>query len=106
MSYRFKLINGYGTKNWSNVNIISKFSVKYPCNKCEYEATQKSSLKNHIQSKHEGVWYDCNQCDYKAKQLGILTTHVKLKHSGITTSMLNQQSIEINNQLTSTSTGE
>ena len=44
--------------------------------------------------------------DYKAKQLGILTTHVKLKHSGITTSMLNQQSIEINNQLTSTSTGE
>merc|ERR1712126_497822 len=40
----------------SILEFMSKhLSVKYPCNKCEYEATQKSSLKHHIQSKHEGV---------------------------------------------------
>ena len=59
------------------------FGDKYPCNQCQYEATQKSSLIRHIQSIHEGLRYNCNQCNYTAKLKDILRIHIKSKHLGI-----------------------
>ena len=37
--------------------LVSKvfFLDKFPCDQCDYKATQKSSLLTHIKSKHEGV---------------------------------------------------
>ena len=29
--------------------------TKFPCNQCEYKATEKGNLKKHIMSKHENV---------------------------------------------------
>ena len=58
--------------------------VKYPCNRCEYQATRQYSLKRHIQSKHEGVKYACNQCDYQSCEYHgskeALRYHMKIKH--------------------------
>ena len=42
--------------------------VEYPCEKCDYIATQKSILKLHIRSIHEGLKYPCEKCDYTAKK--------------------------------------
>ena len=30
-------------------------SVRYGCDQCEYKATQQGNLKQHKESKHEGV---------------------------------------------------
>ena len=37
--------------------------IKYPCNQCEYKASEKGQLQIHIQSQHEGIKYPCDQCD-------------------------------------------
>merc|ERR1739838_51440 len=40
--------------------------VKYACDQCDYQGSQQSNLTVHIQSKHEGIKYACDQCDYQA----------------------------------------
>ena len=45
---------------------------RYPCEKCDYKATQKGSLRQYIKSIHEGEQYPCVKCDYKATQNGSL----------------------------------
>ena len=42
-------------------------NVKYPCDQCEYAATQKTSLKRHIES---------DQCEYAATQKSALKRHI------------------------------
>ena len=54
--------------------------VTFPCNQCEYKATQKQNLLAHIKSVHEGVKYPCQQCGYKAtrKNNGYLLLSVEM----------------------------
>ena len=54
--------------------------IKYPCDQCDFKATQKSNLLTHLKSKHEGVKYPCDQCDYKATTKGSFLIHFKSKH--------------------------
>ena len=56
-------------------------SIKYPCNQCDYQATQQSNLETHILSKHEGIKYPCNQCDYQATKRGHLKRHIQSIHA-------------------------
>ena len=56
--------------------------VKYACNRCDYQATEKGALTKHIQSKHEGVKYACNHCDHQATTQSNLTVHIQSKHEG------------------------
>ena len=35
----------------------------HKCRVCDFEATTKSRLKVHVQSKHGGIRFDCTQCD-------------------------------------------
>ena len=51
--------------------------VKYPCDQCDYKATQKGDLLRHLKSIHEGVKYPCGQCDYKATERSSLSRHFK-----------------------------
>ena len=57
--------------------------IKYPCNQCDYVATQQSNLKTHKKYKHMGIRYPCEQCDYAATQQGSLKRHMKRKHEGL-----------------------
>ena len=54
--------------------------VKHPCNQCDYKATEKGSLKKHIESVHEKVKYPCHQCEYKATTKGNIQRHIQKKH--------------------------
>ena len=59
---------------------IKQEGIKYPCNQCDYKATQQSHLQQHIKSKHEGIKYPCILCDYQATQKGDLQRHIQSKH--------------------------
>ena len=47
-----------------------KYKQVYPCTKCEYAATQASSLKKQIENKHQGARYPCSHCDHAATAAG------------------------------------
>ena len=57
--------------------------IRYPCDKCEYEATKQDQLKRHKQNKHEGFRYPSDQCEYIASTQSFLISHKKFKHDGI-----------------------
>ena len=50
--------------------------VKFPCDHCDYKATQKVNLLRHLKSVHEGVKFPCDHCDYKATQKFHLLRHL------------------------------
>ena len=57
--------------------------IKYPCDQCDYQATEKNGLQKHNKSKHEGINYICDKCNYQATKLGDLRRHIQSKHEGI-----------------------
>ena len=48
----------------------------YPCDPCQYKATEKGNLKKHIQSVHEKVKYFCDLCNKHVKSF-----HKRVKYS-------------------------
>ena len=40
------------------------------CDKCTYTTSQRSNLKKHINSVHEGIQYHCEHCSYSATNNG------------------------------------
>ena len=50
--------------------------VLYSCNKCNYKAVRKATLKTHVNSEHEGISYNCDQCSFNSKRQAILCRHV------------------------------
>ena len=54
--------------------------IRYPCDLCEYVATDQSNLKKHKDSIHEGIRYFCEQCDYAATQRASLKRHKSRQH--------------------------
>ena len=54
--------------------------VNFPCDQCDYKATEKRSLSRHTKSIHEGVKFPCDQCDFKSTQRGDLLRHIKSRH--------------------------
>ena len=57
--------------------------VKYPCSECQYQSNSNSGLKRHRQNIHEGVKYPCNQCQYEATDRRNLQRHVEVRHTDI-----------------------
>ena len=55
---------------------------RYPCEKCDYKARERGSLRQHIKPIHEGERYTCEKCDYKATQKGSLRQHIKSIYEG------------------------
>ena len=57
----------------------------YQCDKCDYKAALKTTLKEHISSIHEGGAHKCHLCDkgFACKfnlKLHVTTVHEKLKN--------------------------
>ena len=68
---------------WKNTLKKKHQGLRYPCDQCEYVATEVHNLKLHIDSKHEGVRYPCDHCDYAATQACVLKKHIENKHEGV-----------------------
>ena len=54
----------------------------FQCPDCEYQATEKGSLKKHQQSIHMGLKLECPECEYQALWKSQLVTHHKSVHMG------------------------
>ena len=39
---------------------------KINCEKCDFRATDKTTLQRHVESVHEEICHGCDKCDYKA----------------------------------------
>lgn len=50
------------TKNTQRKQVIALIQFIL-CHQCSYTASNKSTLKSHIDAKHEGIVYPCHQCN-------------------------------------------
>ena len=57
--------------------------IRHPCDQCQYAATTSSNLKKHKLAKHTIIRLKCDQCDYKAFDKSSLKRHVASKHEKI-----------------------
>ena len=82
-AYSFDQCENRGSKSVLNKKSKHHENISYPCNQCEYVATEKFSLKRHKISKHDGVGYPCDLCDYAASRPSNLKKHKESSHSTI-----------------------
>ena len=62
-------------------NQISSDTKSTECPECGKEFAHRYVMLKHYRSVHEGIKYPCNQCDYQATQQSSLQTHIAAKHS-------------------------
>ena len=67
-----------------NSNFNKHEDVKYSCTFCDYIATQRSNLKTHIQSIHDGKKFHCEVCNKEFASKGYLHQHAKSAHNRTT----------------------
>ena len=62
--------------------VDGKKKSKYLCNQCDYESTQTTNVKVHIETKHEKRKYGCSECEKECNSVASLLYHKKTKHDG------------------------
>ena len=75
----------YSATQISNLKIHKKTKhggIRYPCDQCDLVCASKQTLKRHKESKHEGIRYPCDQCEYSATRISYLMKHREAKHEG------------------------
>ena len=62
-------------------NVHNPDNIFHHCDKCDYKSSVKSTLKNHIMSKHSvPEFLTCHICGDKSKNKQLLRNHHRLKH--------------------------
>jgi len=57
--------------------------IRYKCNYCDYQATQRSHLKSHMAALHQQLVFCCDMCDFQSKWKSRMMAHTRAKHMGI-----------------------
>ena len=55
----------------------------FSCEKCDYEATRKDHLSDHIKRHHEKVILTCDKCEYSTERLDYLQNHKYYMHVNV-----------------------
>ena len=50
------------------------------CEQCTYVSLSQNSLKNHVETVHDGIRYPCDHCNYEATQKQNLERHKRNAH--------------------------
>ena len=61
-------------------NQISTDSKSTECPECGVIYFDKSTMKKHYRSKHEGIKYPCNKCEYQATTQADVKRHIQSRH--------------------------
>ena len=69
-------INFLNRKN--STEALPEVSKIFLCHLCEYETSDKSTLKEHKEKHTSGTSYNCNSCDYTTSQKSNHTKHQEL----------------------------
>jgi len=64
-----------GEKGWFNKS--EEINCLLQCPSCDHVSKSTCGLKQHVQTKHQGLRYPCEYCDYKATQRSSLKRHMK-----------------------------
>ena len=64
-----------------NIEIVGEKKRKKDCIICGKKSLR--NLKRHVQAAHEHIKYSCNQCDYQATQKGHLKRHIQSEHEKV-----------------------
>ena len=65
------------------MRVGGKGDKSFFCPECEAGFKNKSNMKVHYKTVHEGFKYPCDQCDHQASQPANLKRHIEAKHLGI-----------------------
>ena len=57
--------------------------IRYKCNYCDYQATQRSHLKSHMAALHQQLVFCCDMCDFQSRWKSRMMAHTRAKHMGI-----------------------
>jgi uncharacterized Zn-finger protein len=58
--------------------------VKFDCLECDYQATRKSNLTQHINTVHRGIHkFKCDQCESSFAESGNLAKHIQSVHDKV-----------------------
>ena len=75
-------------KQFSNRDSLTRhiqsvhFNVKFDCDQCDKQFSFRKSLIRHIQSEHLGVKFDCVQCGKEFTEKSKLRRHIQSVHEG------------------------
>ena len=61
----------------------SKNEIVYDCDKCSKTFANKSRLKLHTESVHDGIKYPCKQCSKSFGRKDTLKLHIKRTHNNV-----------------------
>ena len=73
----------YTRENRSHVKIHQESvheGIRYECDQCDQITTTKSDLNRHKRIKHEGFKHKCRHCLFSTSQMAGLNRHMKIKH--------------------------
>ena len=75
----------YGKNALKIHNQREHIKIRYPCNRCDFQARGTSDLNKHIRAIHEGIKFECDYegCNYKCAARNMLKYHAQFKHEGI-----------------------
>ena len=57
--------------------------IKFNCDKCDYNATDKTIVQRHVKSLHEEIRHDCDKCFFRATGKTNLQRHFESLHEEI-----------------------
>ena len=83
LSASIKVYSPLGSVIYLTVRLNNYEGVQYICDLCDCEATSKSYLILHMETKYEGLWYFCNKCNHEVIWKSFLSWHNKSKHEGV-----------------------
>ena len=66
-----------------NAHIPKDTEMKFVCDKCDKQFSQKRLLSIHVKSVHKGIKFQCNECDKSFSQQANLYTHTNSAHKGL-----------------------
>jgi len=66
----------------------------YSCDQCDKTFKQKGHLGVHLKAVHQGIRFPCSICDYKATTKGNLKQHVGRRHKFVDNDMIDYENIE------------
>ena len=68
-------------KKNENFDLHSEFI--YYCKECNFKASCKKELKQHIETQHFVPWFKCNDCEFQSRRSGSLKVHKENRHQGL-----------------------
>ena len=83
----------YSNKTKMKIHYESKHEgLRWPCEQCDHQLADKSALQKHIKAVHEGVRFNCTLCDFEGSYKSSVTNHMKTHNTVEDSQTSSQQS--------------